>query len=301
MLKILTIKEVCWITIVLINAVSIAGSQNKLELTASLNKSVYLEGEPIWMTFILKSKSGQSLPFYSDCVPCGDIALALKNSHGKSVQYRGSRSSSVIGKNPMTVSKNFSDILNLLDYFGKSEIVSWCLYLPADSYTLQVNGDEGGILGEPGNKTSLHTNLISFKVVAPQGDEEKIRQLYRQALQALGKHDYDLQESLIMQIFKKYPKSVYLSKVMEHLLTTYAIDKPDKLKYQERVRMFLQRYPEDPINHFYVNRYVGKITDLNKRNAILDSIIRINPNSFQAKTAMRLKEINTYRIKLQQQ
>jgi hypothetical protein len=272
-------------------------SQGKLELVALTDKSVYLEGEPIWLTFQLNSKSGQPLSIYSDCIGCGDIRIVLKDSHGKEIKDRGPMYNRLAMKSPpIIVTTSFWDMESILDWHGKGEGGSGFFhFLQSGTYTIDLVGDEGAILNEKENRTILHSNTVSFKVVVPEGEEKEVRSLYLEAISPTNHKSYSDVADKLSEIIKNHPRSAYVGRVTRILAMTYHVNLHDKAKGENVLREFVQKYPDDPYNFKAVNELLSRKKDAGSRIGLLDSLSNAHPKSFQAKVVNRIKELNAYK------
>lgn len=213
-----------------------AWAQLNIELT--LDKSTYLEDEPIWIEAVERNigdKIEWTTPFRPS-VP-EFCKFVLKNSAGKQFDYKGGSEYITydLDRHPngieMPPGESIYLVKGLLGIFGdRDENHVFVFHLPPDSYTLQVihhtnwrwlkefhelSQKIGGVLAkEQVDKGTVYSNTVEFEIVEPEGEERVVQQkllsAYRLQSQIHQGSTVQFQIYPILDdILTNYPNSVY--------------------------------------------------------------------------------------------
>lgn len=255
-----------------------------------IDKTDYLESEPIWLTADIIIDKKMKLDRKPVLDPSNDLKLILRNSKGDTLKFAGI-SLTAIGN------KDYPDTMfflnDLLEYFGEPEKLpnsklSWPYNLPSEQYSLTAIL----YLRIGGESRFFNSNTVFFSVTKPFGEELEAynKLLELQVLRSDPTRNLEKVTKSVEEFVSTYPNSVYTKKA-RYLMTIAGKLPVDKIEFFRNLIL-------DDLNNGYIVSYLynlryfyeqeGKQTQFREflvetqnlyPNTLFDKIIRFKINN----------------------
>jgi hypothetical protein len=224
---------VCFLALFLLSNISFAQKGDKIRLTISLDKEVYLTREPIWLNMTAVNISDTVQEIYALMPEASHIEIILKDSNGNQLPYYGMWFDYTSGSGPRTMVKpdtafRITGSYNLLDGFGERINALPRHFLKPNKYTVKAL-----------YRGRVYSNTLEFTVEAPQGDEEKACELLAEGINHPFMSDRSELVAKLKELVTKYPKSVYVDIAYHEMLF---LDQ-DKERAKENAKELISNYP----------------------------------------------------------
>ncbi len=298
--RILNLKRlniiILFVIIGLLSAFNISAQDYSLNI--DLQKVNYLVYENILFDVIMTNTSSGDITTQGIDVPNNlGFSIELQDASGNVVGYTGFEytvglSDGVI----LTPNEQLYHSYNILSLFGSGTGPSgpnifslYFPYLPVGYYTLDAELD------------GVSSNILSFNIVNPSGDERIAYDLILDAFELWEKDNSDPAGQALQKIAYNYPNSVYAENC--YLIGQLFAEVPTTVKGQEQIDLYrlekemLQKYPNSGSSLGFLRAVINNLEE-SEKESFLNKIITDNPDSRSAKFAKQiLKRIEQKKVK----
>jgi hypothetical protein len=243
-------------------------AQLSLNLTVSVNKNIFIEGELIDVGLSLQNVSSQIIHLSNS----GIIRITLNDNQGIDYPYIGpSNDNFSPTKMEYKANEENYDVIELNRYFGTLlHFGNTNRYFKPGIYNLHVTYYLPKI--QPITKT------LTFQVNSPEGDEAIVYNKYKEANNLLATPQYSHLKFLnpLENIIREYPNSVYSPIILDILAVWYDIILKDFVKSKKYSTELVEKCS-------WSSRSGGalsyKLKELKSANARIEYLNKIEPNS----------------------
>ena len=192
----------------------------QVEITICMDKSEYLLDEPIWVEVLIMNTSDETASLPPPVSGVGLFRFILRGTDGDTIPRTPPIVVGCPQRGPdalVSPRDTLYSLRNLLETFG--DHVPWLSSvntLPTGSYTLEAEYD--------GMYTS---NLLSFSVVEPHGEESHAHDLLMTGRDLKWKKRYDQAIQRFETVVESYPTSVYAARALIYMRGIYMFAQPD--------------------------------------------------------------------------
>jgi len=265
------------IYIILIFAISLFAkkSDKDFDLTIQLDKTIFLEGEPIWVKISLKNLGEDAKKVTKMSFPSvlynNSFDFNLIDSEGLRVKSTGIRShgSHTIILNPNDITYDYYDILNVYGEPINKLLKSGRKYLKPGSYKLSAK------LSTP--EISLPSDEITFEVLESTADEVESYELFKEAYNRwLIKKKRQEARELFRRAIDTYPNSIYTDLQYSFLYQVNSIGLKDYRASIDVIKEMIQRNPKSHVSEKFVKSLVFSYQQLNEDDIIINELNELN-------------------------
>ncbi len=264
-----------------------------VEFEITLNKSVYLESEPVWLEAKLRFRSRPLFSSAPHLDILGDLDVTIINETGDTVTEYGGIADYY---SPVSSVDSIYYIENLLLFFGETEFPYSQMvmkhYLPEGRYKLLASLRNSAELGEA---DYIPPMVLKFTVTPAQGEEKETRNALIGMYKLLSSdHKTIAAVELLHSIesFKReHPSSLYLGAVLNlyssYLVTTSSVLSVDSLN--KIVLQFIYSYPENYYNYGNLLCLTSRYDDKDEADELLEKLTTQYHGSLLGKFAAELR------------
>ncbi len=272
----------------------------QLKLTLELEKSRFLEAEPIY-AFVYLTNTGASdvnVYLFHDT----QLHFSLYDEGGKPVTQTLSSIADAYFVKPrlLPAGEKMIETENLQLIFGNNRH-NWTVYknyLVAGRYSATVWYQHFNEQTRKGD--TLISNTVDFEVARPRGDEGKAFQLLMEGLDLLSQRNYDLQIRKLSELIRLYPQSVYAPAAYDQQRLTIGVILHDEEKASGSRLRVIEEYP-DRGAALYQFLSIMKINDKyysrEKKEELLKKYGTGHPNTRLGKASKDLMRTTQYIVK----
>jgi|GEM_PF-4002823 len=269
----------------------VAFGQDQFVLKAEFSKEIFLEHEPIWVTVTLINTQDKPINVWNFDLGRGGLDYVVKDSVGNNVHHV-EYVYDYFGSEPHTVvagGDSLSKVGNLdLFRFGQ---------LAIGQYTFQAITKAVVVLRDS-SKNKIFSNLIHFSVVEPKGEEKKVEEILMRGWEARRHKNYQLEERLMLDIIKDYPKTVYAYRAYSDLYENYSFLSKQRSKEKDLLKTVVEEYPDDPMQNQLFPSFLSDVKSDYEKRQYLDSLVVHNNDNLQTRLAKKLlREYNRKEVK----
>ncbi|MEW6413097.1 MAG: hypothetical protein AB1483_11620 [Candidatus Zixiibacteriota bacterium] len=185
-------------------------SDNKWEIEIALDKQEYVLYEPVWLDVTLTNIALDTIRTYGVSAPNHrQFHILLTDSDGKQMKHTGLKFSFAGGPGDLLLDAGESDYdsFNLLELFRSMELNTGYVVLP-NRFPFIPEGTYSVVI----EFESELSNVLTFSIVAPHGQEEEVLRKIEQASRGWSKNDTDRSSQIFGQIESEYPNSPFTEK-----------------------------------------------------------------------------------------
>jgi len=252
-----------------IQSINLYSQKSDLQIIFSIEKTEYLEGEPVIINYTLLNTRHTRVTLYYNCNILSDIfeQLNLINKEGKKFRYCGLFADCIGGKLILPPGDSINtdengingyaiDLLSGYGYYNL-DIFSHFPHLPEGEYTLNFNSRING-------KVLVSSNIIFFKIKKP-GVKDGYDKFKVIDSMANNFAKYDSLNKFVID----YPQSCYLSKVYEDYLFLAKFNKI----YPEKIFNVFQNYYKKNPDSWTIGKYLRYCADTINKTKGEDAMI----------------------------
>ncbi len=279
-IKLTLVKLIFMFGLMMFSSITVTAQQFSFDL--SLEKQDYLLNETIWLDATLTNIS--TSPLNTDGIAApehGGLTLKIINESGKLLDYTGPLwlfAKGEVGYYLLEPGDKQYNCFGLNYLYGVSQddidrtiLGSYFPQFPVGSYTIQ------------GVFEGVKSNLLSFNVIEPSGDEKEVFDLLIAGSSSWRKSDRIPAGNKFQEILDRFPNTVY-GETCFHLAKTNlgTLDGMDLTKQK------LERFPNSGSAKGWLNAIIANL-DKTKKEAVFNKTISDNPNSRAAKFAKQIQ------------
>jgi hypothetical protein len=278
---------------------------NSFEVTISLDKETYIEGENVWLRIIFKNISSRidSIAMLYDDKVIRNIKIV--NENGMMATFKGSApflfEKTYIKFQPGEEKEFYAGLRHSWGFKKYDmEHVFPKYYFPKEKYNVSLEIDVDG-----DKRENITSNKVMFTVEKPEGFEleafsEMIRIFKMPFNGTLGVEGKERVIDEYIKFVGNYTNSVYLE---EMFLNSLGKRKIGKTKYDESFidycMIFIEQRPNSPLIGEAVggasNYYLYELGDKDKAIQFLESLNEIYPNTRVSKEVERILSTEEYK------
>jgi hypothetical protein len=230
------------------------------EVTIHLDKDVYLVDEPIWLDVFVVNAGDEQVTVPPPSHGAG-FRLILINAEGDTLPYEGPIPLYVrMPIDTLSPGDSLYQCENLLHAFGdRLPWLSAALTIEPGAY--RVSGHYAG---------DTRSNVLTFSVIEPDGEERQARKLLRDGLRHMFSRQEDQGIRELERFMEQYPNSVYAPRACLRLAGGYGGGETNREKYEAIVRRLLVQYPNSGFVRFALGHYADRRDE--EVLALIDSV-----------------------------
>ncbi len=269
--------------ILLIIIQSTVTKAQQFSLDLSLEKQNYLLNETIWLDASLTNIS--TSPLNTDGISApehGGLTLKIINESGELLDYTGPQWNIAydgVGYYLLEPGEKQYNSFGLNYLYGVSQgdldftiLGMYFPQIPVGSYTIE------------GTFEGITSNILSFNVIEPSGDEKEVFDLLVAGCSLWSNSDRVPAGNKFQEILDRFPNTVY-GETCFHLAKTNL----GTLEGMELTKQKLERFPNSGSAIGWLNGIIYYL-DKSEKEAVLNQVIIDNPNSRAAKFAKKIQD-----------
>ena len=110
--------------------------------------------------------------------------------------------------------------------------------------------------------------------------------------------NYQLEERLMLDIIKDYPKTVFAYRAYSDLYENYSFLSKQRSKEKDLLKTVVEEYPDDPMQNQLFPSFLSDVKSDYEKRQYLDSLVVHNNDNLQTRLAKKLlREYNRKEVK----
>jgi hypothetical protein len=273
-------------------ASSIYSSENDWGVEIELDKKSYVLHEPIWLDVTITNNTSDTLRTHGLSAPNHyGFTIDIYDEEGGRVKYTGSVGSSVGGPGQLLCragEQSYNSYELTRDFASRDEssgygvFIDYFPFIPKGAYTVQVIFED------------VASNVLTFEIVKPTGDEDVALHFIEDAFKVLVGHQpsdldqMDLSSQKYAQVVEQFPNSVF-AETCYWLSRSYSREVWNGLRQGTFDKMILTRemldkYPNSGQSGSWLVAISYRIDDGSEVD-LLSTVIQDKPDTRAAKYA----------------